>query len=86
MPTAPSVLPSTFTLDAPGYGVSALQCASGRGGGRGTSNPPAERVVANLRALGHTVTLNDEALARVSKYFHPPGAVGRSSNRPATGL
>ena len=55
-------------MDAPGYGVSALQCASGAAAD-GTSNPPAERVVANLRALGHTVTLDDEALARVGKYF-----------------
>ncbi len=41
-------------LDAPDYGVSVLQCASGAAAD-GTSNPPAERIVANLRALGHTV-------------------------------
>jgi oxaloacetate decarboxylase alpha subunit len=55
-------------MDAPNYGVSALQCASG-GASDGTSNPPSERVVANLRALGHTVQIDDEALAEVGRYF-----------------
>jgi oxaloacetate decarboxylase alpha subunit len=55
-------------MDAPGYGVSALQCASGAAAD-GTSNPPAERVVANLRALGHTVSVDDEALTQVAGYF-----------------
>lgn len=55
-------------MDAPDNGVSALQCASG-GAADGTSNPPSERVVANLRALGHTVNIDDEALATVTRYF-----------------
>ena len=55
-------------MDAPDHGVSALQCASG-GASDGTSNPPSERVVANLRALGHTVTIDDAALAQVGRYF-----------------
>jgi oxaloacetate decarboxylase (Na+ extruding) subunit alpha len=55
-------------MDAPGYGVSALQCASGAAAD-GTSNPPSVRVVANLRALGHTVRVDDEALGEVSRYF-----------------
>jgi len=55
-------------MDAPDYGVSALQCASG-GAADGTSNPPSERVVANLRALGHTVDIDDAALKEVSTYF-----------------
>ena len=55
-------------LDAPQYGVSVLQCASGAAAD-GTSNPPAERIVANLRALGHTVAVDDEALREVSRYF-----------------
>jgi len=55
-------------MDAPMYGVDALQCASGAAAD-GTSNPPAERIVANLRALGHTVTVDDEALLEVSRYF-----------------
>jgi oxaloacetate decarboxylase alpha subunit len=55
-------------MDAPDYGVSAVQCASG-GAADGTSNPPSERVVANLRELGHTVRIDDEALAQVGRYF-----------------
>jgi oxaloacetate decarboxylase (Na+ extruding) subunit alpha len=55
-------------MDAPGYGVSALQCASGAASD-GTSNPPAARVVANLRALGNTVCVDDDALAKVDSYF-----------------
>jgi len=55
-------------MDAPGYGVDALQCASGAAAD-GTSNPPSERVVSNLRALGHTVRIDDDALAEVGRYF-----------------
>jgi oxaloacetate decarboxylase alpha subunit len=55
-------------MDAPEWGVSAVQCASG-GVADGISNPPSERVVANLRALGHTVEIDDQALAEVSRYF-----------------
>jgi oxaloacetate decarboxylase alpha subunit len=55
-------------MDAPGYGVSALQCASGAASD-GTSNPTATRVVANLRALGHRVSVDDEALGEVDRYF-----------------
>src|SRR5262245_41056700 len=55
-------------MEAPDFGVSALQCASGAAAD-GTSNPPSERVVTNLRALGHTVRIDDEALAEVGRYF-----------------
>ena len=55
-------------LDGAGYGASAVQCACGAASD-GNSNPPAERVVSNLRALGHTVDIDDEALAEVSRYF-----------------
>ena len=55
-------------MDAPDLGVSALQCASGAAAD-GISNPPIERIVANLRELGHRVDLDDEALAAVSNYF-----------------
>jgi oxaloacetate decarboxylase (Na+ extruding) subunit alpha len=55
-------------MDAPEYGVEAVQCASGAAAD-GTSNPHSERVVSNLRALGHTVHINDEALAQVGRYF-----------------
>jgi oxaloacetate decarboxylase alpha subunit len=55
-------------MDAPNHGVSALQCASGAAAD-GTSNPHSARVVANLRALGHRVAIDDEALDRVNRYF-----------------
>ena len=55
-------------MDAPAWGVSAVQCASGAAAD-GISNPPSERVVSNLRALGHQVEIDDQALAEVSRYF-----------------
>jgi oxaloacetate decarboxylase alpha subunit len=55
-------------LDAVDYGISTLQCASGATGD-GISNPPSERIVANLRTLGHTVRVDSEALAQVASYF-----------------
>jgi oxaloacetate decarboxylase alpha subunit len=55
-------------LDAPALGVTALQCASGAAAD-GSSNPPAERIVANLRALGHTVQVDTAALQEVADYF-----------------
>jgi oxaloacetate decarboxylase alpha subunit len=50
------------------YGVSALQCASGAAAD-GISNPPSLRVVQNLRALGHTVAIDIEALKEVNQFF-----------------
>jgi oxaloacetate decarboxylase (Na+ extruding) subunit alpha len=55
-------------MDAPEWGVSAVQCASGAAAD-GISNPPSERVVSNLRALGHQVDIDDQALAEVGRYF-----------------
>src|SRR5262249_1368078 len=55
-------------MDAAEYGVEAVQCASGAASD-GTSNPPSERVVSNLRSLGHTVRIDDAALAEVGRYF-----------------
>ena len=55
-------------LEGADLGVSTLQCASG-GAADGTSNPPIERVVRNLRELGHSVDVDDEALAEVGRYF-----------------
>jgi oxaloacetate decarboxylase (Na+ extruding) subunit alpha len=55
-------------MDAPEWGVSAVQCASGAASD-GISNPPAERVVANLRELGHQIDVDDQALAEVGRYF-----------------
>ena len=55
-------------MDAPEWGVGTLQCASGAASD-GISNPPSERVVANLRQLGHQIDINDQALAEVGRYF-----------------
>ncbi len=55
-------------MEAPDLGVSALQCASGAAAD-GISNPPCGRSVANLRALGHDVDVDTEALAEVGRYF-----------------
>jgi oxaloacetate decarboxylase alpha subunit len=55
-------------LEAAELGVVAVQCASG-GAADGTSNPPIQRMIANLRALGHTVDIDDEAVATVAQYF-----------------
>jgi len=55
-------------MDAPNWGVGTVQCAAGAASD-GISNPPAERVMANLRELGHQIDVDDEALNEVSRYF-----------------
>jgi oxaloacetate decarboxylase (Na+ extruding) subunit alpha len=55
-------------LVAAGLGVRVLQVGCGALGG-GTSLPDAERLVANLRASGHTVDVDDRLLAAVARYF-----------------
>jgi oxaloacetate decarboxylase alpha subunit len=65
-------------LEAADHGIDALQCASGATGD-GISNPPSERIVANLRALGHRVDIDDEALKAVSSHF---SAIARSEGLP----
>jgi len=65
-------------MEAVEFGVDALQCASGAAGD-GTSNPPIERVVANLRTLGHTVDVDTEAMAEVARYFT---ALAEAENLP----
>jgi oxaloacetate decarboxylase alpha subunit len=55
-------------MDAPQWGVSTVQCATGAAAD-GISNPPSERVAANLRALGHQVDVDDQALGEVGRYF-----------------
>jgi len=55
-------------MDAPEYGVSAVQCASGATAD-GISNPPSLRVVENLRALGHSVPVDMRALTEVNRFF-----------------
>jgi len=49
-------------------GVKTVQCASGAAAD-GTSNPPAERVLANLKALGHNLQVDEDALGEVVAYF-----------------
>ncbi len=49
-------------------GVEVLQVACGPLA-NGSSLPNAQRVVANLRELGHTVDIDDRALAKVADYF-----------------
>jgi oxaloacetate decarboxylase alpha subunit len=55
-------------LEAADLGVAAVQCASG-GAADGTSNPPITRMIKNLRAMGHTVEIDDEAAREVAEYF-----------------
>ncbi len=55
-------------LEGVELGATGLQCASG-GAADGTSNPPIQRMIANLRAMGHTVEIDDEAVAEVACYF-----------------
>jgi oxaloacetate decarboxylase alpha subunit len=66
-------------LEAPDYGIRTLQCATGVLGD-GTSNPPAERVVANLEALGHNVDIDKAALAALGAYF---GSLAKAQGLPA---
>ena len=55
-------------LAAADLGVSALHVACGSLA-NGTSLPNAQRIVANLRELGHTVDIDDRLLAAVADYF-----------------
>ena len=55
-------------LTAPDLGVEVLQTGCGALAD-GSSLPDAERVVANLRELGHTVDVDDRLLARAARYF-----------------
>jgi oxaloacetate decarboxylase (Na+ extruding) subunit alpha len=55
-------------LVAADLGVRVLQVGCGALG-NGTSLPDAERLVANVRASGHTVDVDDRLLAAVARYF-----------------
>jgi oxaloacetate decarboxylase (Na+ extruding) subunit alpha len=55
-------------LDAPGLGIDTLHVAAGPLA-NGTSLPSATNIVANLREAGHTVDIDDRALALVCDYF-----------------
>lgn len=70
--------PLTSVLAAD-LGVSVLQVGCGALG-NGTSLPDAERLVANLRASGHTVDVDDRLLASVARYFD---AVASAEGLPA---
>jgi oxaloacetate decarboxylase (Na+ extruding) subunit alpha len=59
--------PLTYLVAAE-LGIAALQVACGPLA-NGTSLPSAQRVVANLRELGHTVDVDDRLLARVAGYL-----------------
>lgn len=56
------------SLAAAEHGADAIHVGIGPLG-EGTSLPQAERMIANLRAFGHEVTLDDAALAHVSDYW-----------------
>jgi len=69
-------------LVAPDLGVSVLQTGCGALAD-GSSLPDAQRVVANLRALGHTVDVDDRLLAVAARYFSALAAAeGLPSGRP----
>jgi oxaloacetate decarboxylase (Na+ extruding) subunit alpha len=70
------------SLVAADLGVRVLQVGCGALG-NGTSLPDAERLVANLRASGHTVDLDDRLLAAVARYFDGVAeAEGLPAGRP----
>ena len=66
-------------LDAPALGVQVLQTGYGALAD-GSSLPDAERIVANLRELGHTVDVDDRLLGRVARYF---GRLAAAESLPA---
>ncbi len=55
-------------LEGAELGVETVQCASGAAAD-GTSNPPVERVIANLEALGHTIDIDKDAAFEAGRYF-----------------
>jgi oxaloacetate decarboxylase (Na+ extruding) subunit alpha len=66
-------------LTAADLGVGVLQVGCGALG-NGTSLPDAEKLVANLRASGHTVDVDDRLLSAVARYFD---RVAAAENLPA---
>lgn len=72
-------LPGRTYLVAAELGVEVLHVACGPLA-EGTSLPDAQRTVANLRELGHTVDLDDRLLGLVAAYFT---ALARAEGRPA---
>ena len=72
-------LPSMTYLAAAELGASALHVACGPLS-NGSSLPDAQRVIANLRELGHTVDIDDRALGLVAEYF---GKLAKVEGLPA---
>src|ERR1700730_8348240 len=70
--------PLTYLVAAE-LGIAALQVACGPLA-NGTSLPSAQRVVANLRELGHTVDVDDRLLAQVADYV---ARLAEAESRPA---
>lgn len=69
-------------MEAADLGIAAVQCASG-GAADGTSNPPITRMIANLRAAGHDVPINDEAAQEVADFWTAVAeAEGLPTGRP----
>jgi oxaloacetate decarboxylase alpha subunit len=59
--------PLTYMVAAE-HGISAVHTGAGALA-NGSSLPPASRTVANLREMGHTIDIDDRALALVESYF-----------------
>lgn len=55
-------------LDSIDHGVECLHVAA-HDAGNGTGQPPTSTIVSNLRDLGHTVDVDDEAVAEIDAYF-----------------
>ena len=72
-------------LVAPDLGVSVLQTGCGALAD-GSSLPDAQRVVANLRALGHTVDVDDRLLAVVCAVLQSAGRGRGAAVRPAAAV
>ena len=75
-------LPGRSYLTAADLGVQALQTACGALS-EGSSLPDAQRTAANLRALGHTVDIDDRLLGAAATYFDRMAAAeGLPAGRP----
>tara|TARA_R110001599_G_scaffold352697_1_gene588271 strand:+ start:315 stop:1784 length:1470 start_codon:yes stop_codon:yes gene_type:complete len=55
-------------LEAANHGAETLHTAT-RALANGTSQPPADMIVRNLRDMGHSVDIDDAALAEMDRYF-----------------
>jgi oxaloacetate decarboxylase alpha subunit len=79
--TTATVAPLAY-LEAARLGATIL-CTAATPLANGTSQPSAEQTIANLRAEGYAVDLDEDAIADVSRYFRAlAGRLGRSEGRP----